>query len=353
MESTVSSWVGHVRLELAYASLTRSLQHKWKFLLRVVSQCSPLFRDLGSFFTCFLPPAMFGLEMSTAEWRLFAFPLQLGGLGICDPVSLACHLYDTSVDHLIQSIINSIGFELESHFECVAVHKVDHRQCISRPFKDEFGQVLSFFDSLQQRTILCAKDSNISSWLSVLPFARDQFDLSAQEFCDGLALLYKKPLLSMPSVCDRCGAHEQSLDCRFGGLIGFRHNEASDAFGDLTSLVWSPVTKEPVVCDGVAGVNILIADLCVCRVWELQIEALFDIRVIDTDAWSSHARTPQDVLQTGEGEKKRKYLQICFDQHATFTPLHVSVDGMLGCEAEFLLRNRVTFLLQSGKCPMV
>ena len=55
-------------------------------------------------------------------------------------------------------------------------------------FDDEFGQLLPLFDSLQQRAILWAKDSNISSWLLVLPLARSQFDLSAQEFRDGLAL---------------------------------------------------------------------------------------------------------------------------------------------------------------------
>ena len=73
---------------------------------------------------------------------------------------------------------------------------------------------------MQQRAILRAKGSNISSWLSVLPLARSQFDLSAQEFRDGLALRYKKPLLSLPSVCDGCGAPfsiEHAVDCRFGG----------------------------------------------------------------------------------------------------------------------------------------
>ena len=67
---------------------------------------------------------------------------------------------------------------------------------------------------------------------------------------DGLALHYKKPLLSLPCVCNDCGASfsiEHALDCHFGGLVGCRHNEVQDAFGDLASLVWAPVIKEPVV----------------------------------------------------------------------------------------------------------
>ena len=68
-----------------------------------------------------------------------------------------------------------------------------------------------------------------------MPLARSQFDLSAQELRDGLALRYRKPLLSLPCVCDGCGAPfsvEHSLDCRFGGLVTHRHNEVRDAFGD-------------------------------------------------------------------------------------------------------------------------
>ena len=50
--SKVHKWVGHVDVlagavvtqpQLAYATLSRSLQHKWKFLLLVVPQCGQLF----------------------------------------------------------------------------------------------------------------------------------------------------------------------------------------------------------------------------------------------------------------------------------------------------------------------
>jgi len=94
-----------------------------------------------------------------------------------------------------------------------------------------------------------------------------QFDLSVQESRNGLALCYRKPLLCLPVACDGCGVPfsiEHALDCHYGGLISRRHNEVCDAFGDLASLVWSPVLKEPVVRDGSAGnSDTLIADLCI------------------------------------------------------------------------------------------
>ena len=86
-------------------------------------------------------------------------------------------------------------------------------------------------------------------------------------------------MLSLPSVCNGCRAQfgiEHSLDCHFGGLVSCRHNEVCDAFVDLASLVWSLVTKEPIVCDSVDGADTLIADLNVHGVWEPQTEALFE-----------------------------------------------------------------------------
>ena len=220
-----------------------------------------------SLFSCFLP-AMFGVEVPAVEQRLFALPLRLGGFGICKPVSLAFHLFNSSVritDHLVKSIIGFETFELDTHFDCVSSNQLSYCQQLGVNFAEEFGQLLPLFDSKQQRAILRAKDGNISSWLSVLPLARSQFDLSAQEFRNGLALCYRKPLLSFPAVCDGCGAPfsiEHALDCRFGGLVTHRHNEVCDAFGDLASFVWSPVVKEPVVRDGSTGADALIADLC-------------------------------------------------------------------------------------------
>ena len=98
------------------------------------------------------------------------------------------------------------------------------------------------------------------------------------------------------------------------------------------------------MCDCSGSADSLIADLCVRGVWEPQTEALFDIRVVDTDARSYHARSPRDVLDSVEVEKKCKYLQACQDRRATFTPLCVSVDGMLGSEAEFFVKRLDDFL---------
>ena len=103
--------------------------------------------------------------------------------------------------------------------------------------------------------------------------------------------------------------------------------------------------------DGSAGVDTLIADLCDREVWEPQTKALFDIRVVDTVAWFYRAHSPRDVLGLAEVEKKRKYLQACHNRHATFTPLCVTVDGMLGSEAELFVQGLGDFLAARWERP--
>ena len=57
---------------------------------------------------------------------------------------------------------------------------------------------------------------------------------------------------------------DHTLDCRFDGLVTRRHNEVRDAFGDLSSLVWGPVHREPIVPEASNdGHSILKADLAV------------------------------------------------------------------------------------------
>ena len=89
-----------------------------------------------------------------------------------------------------------------------------------------------------------------------------------------------------------------------------RHNEVRDVIGDLASLVYMEVVKEPIVqeandADGV--VPSLITDLSIRGVWQPQTVALFDVRVTDTDAPSHSQRVVTAVLSSAEEEKKKKY----------------------------------------------
>ena len=181
--------------------------------------------------------------------------------------------------------------------------------------EEKYAITLPKFGLHQQRAIQRAKDNKISSWLTVIPVEKSHFDLSAREFRDGLALRYKRPLC-LPTKCDGCGfpfSIEHALNCRKGGLVSRRHNEIRDAVGDLASLAWGQVIREPVVqeADFHDGQEALVADLAVRGVWQPQAEALFDVRVTDTDTQSYLHCSPEDVLTTAETKKKKKYSTAC------------------------------------------
>ena len=83
--------------------------------------------------------------------------MRLGGLGICNPVALASHLFNLSVGgtkYLVRSIAGLESFEIDSHFDCVSSSKQFYRQQLGVAFSEEFGQLFGLFDSMQQRAIL-------------------------------------------------------------------------------------------------------------------------------------------------------------------------------------------------------
>ena len=72
--------------------------------------------------------------------------------------------------------------------------------------------------------------------------------------------------------------------------------------------------------------------------WQPQTEALFDIRVIDTDAQSHVQRSVDAVLASAEREKKRKYSEAAMARHASFSPFVLSVDGQMRREARVFMK---------------
>eukprot|EP00731_Ephydatia_muelleri_P003101 Em0001g3101a len=140
---------------------------------------------------------------------------------------------------------------------------------------------------------------------------------------------------------------KKESDCKKGGLVILRHNEIRDCIGDLASQVWPQVIKEPIVNEATATSSDpgLRLDLGIRGVWQPQVEALFDVRVIDTDAAPSHChRAPNAILESSSQEKKRMYKKAVEDRRGTFTPFVLSVDGLLHKEASHFIKHMATAL---------
>jgi len=122
-------------------------------------------------------------EVLATERQLFSLPLQFEGLGVFNPMAMYEFCYNSSVCStllLCNSILESATFELDAHVETVQSAIRFDRQYKSDHFTAVFDQLITIFESLQQRAILRCKNSNLSSWLSVVPLEGHHFDLSPQ-----------------------------------------------------------------------------------------------------------------------------------------------------------------------------
>ena len=90
--------------------------------------------------------------------------------------------------------------------------------------------------------------------------------------------------------------------------------------------------------DPSSGDSGLCLNLGIQGVWQPQVEALFDISVIDTDASSYRRRSPVSVLDSDVVEKKRVYRSAVQDRRGNFTPFVLSVDGLLQREASHFVK---------------
>ena len=228
-----------------------------------------------------------GGSVSEHEVRLFGFPARFGGLGISDPVKFADLAFSSSREGssiLVDAIHGVTEFSLTAHLDLLARVRNDISRRREVDVQSALSSLLDLLPSPVCRTVRRAVDFQTSGWLTVLPLACHQFDLSTHQFHDALSLQYHRPLSMMPSSCGGCGSAfslSHALDCHKGGQ---RHNEVRDALGDLAALAYKDVIREPVVCEGNAEVSALVADLGIRGVWLPQTEALLDIRVTDADA---------------------------------------------------------------------
>uniref|UniRef100_A0A1X7T7L5 Uncharacterized protein n=1 Tax=Amphimedon queenslandica TaxID=400682 RepID=A0A1X7T7L5_AMPQE len=262
---------------------------------------------------------------------------------IRNPVTTATAHYTASrsaTEILINAITGITSFSPYDHVCQVLAARQHHSLSQREADNTLFTNTLTQLDGNYQRTITRARDS-LSSWLNVLPTVWDNFDLSPNEFRDALCLRYAKPLLNLPHSCDGCCSPfttSHALDCKKGGLVTLRHNEIRDVLHDVSSMAWSQVIKEPIVREAQSDLEALVGDISIHGVWQSQSTCIFDVRVVDSDAPSYVRKPPLQVLKTAEREKKLKYQEACHSIHSNFTPLCMTVDGLLGPESNSFLK---------------
>ena len=135
---------------------------------------------------------------------------------------------------------------------------------------------------------------------------------------------------------------------------------------DLAARAFSPsaVRDEPLIFSGCSTESLKSTaasspacptdergDVLVRGLWERSTDCILDVRVTDTDAKSYRAKSPKNVLAAQENSKKKKYLAPCLAQRRHFTPFVVSCDGLLGKEANHVLKNLASHLAHKSERP--
>ena len=141
------------------------------------------------------------------------------------------------------------------------------------------------------------------------------------------------------------------------------HNELRDAVSDLDGKAFTPshVRDDPLILPGRAvkrtkttpagasgktdrdgapppEVTKQKGDPLIRKLMQKGTDSVHDMRVVNTDAKSHSAKTPEKCLQEAERGKNWMYLEVCLQQRRQFSPFIDSVDGLLGVEATATLK---------------
>ena len=178
--------------------------------------------------------------------------------------------------------------------------------------------------------------------------------MSADEFRDAMAIRYYFGMKGLPSACDGCGENfdlNHALNCKKGGLVTARHNEARDLNCDLCALAGlAQVTSEPILQESMGDdTKGLRADWSVRGFWEHQRVALFDICILNADAKSLQNQSLKSIFNTRKQIKKDKYCAAAESRRATFTPIIASCEAIFESEAEVYFKRLATILSKKWK----
>ena len=85
--------------------------------------------------------------------------------------------------------------------------------------------------------------------------------------------------------------------------------------------------------------------------WQRWTESIHNMRVVNTGALSYQNKSKEKCLQKAENDKKKKYMYSCLQKRRHFYPFVVSLDGILGVEAEAMLKHITSRLTKKWNKP--
>ena len=190
--------------QCALSGLNESLQAEWKFSNRVLGGSSQLFQPLDNLLMeKFLPAILRTSSSSSMERRLFRLPARKGGLGVSNPTSLTTR-HGKQLRFFMMLLLISTVFPMKTtESKCFDRGKKHHR-IVKEKHEELLGELLNELPADQVRAVKRINEGSLSAWLTALPIAAENFDLSEVEFRDALSVRYNKNLGVLPIFYDGC-----------------------------------------------------------------------------------------------------------------------------------------------------
>ena len=218
----------------AYTGLTKSLQHQWTHLQRVVPGIDPLFDPVETALMEEFLPAIYGEQVTETVRSLAALPVKCAGLAITNPVKTSPENYKASTlvcSHLSQAIQGKAEYCEHLHSSTARASSVASSARRKDAAEDSLTAILKSLpltDGKPRAKRIVARGRETGAYLSAIPSNINGSTLGELEFQDSIRMRAALSPLNLPAQCDGCGAdfslaHSQS--CKNGGNIIARHDE--------------------------------------------------------------------------------------------------------------------------------
>ena len=328
----------------AYAAYIHGEQHKYTYFLRTIKDTSDLLKPLDDIISNQFIPSLFGTGISPNDRDLFAIPIKDGGLGPRIWQKQADDSYTTSksVTQPLQKQIIEQTIDLPTA-DNVEIAKNTAINAMKEKMKNNTAIIVEQQNNITKRNLEQLAEPGASSWLGAFPLKEHGFNLNKSEFQDAVNLRYNKTLKNLPAKC-ACGATydiTHAMNCHRGGFINARHDNVRNFEANLLKQVCNDVQIEPSL-QSTTGFGFHRSantredarlDVRAKSFWRPGQNAYFDVRITNADSNSQRSRPVKSILKKHEQDKKREYnARVMEVEHGTFTPIVLSIKGVMGTE---------------------
>uniref|UniRef100_A0A0G4H122 Uncharacterized protein n=1 Tax=Chromera velia CCMP2878 TaxID=1169474 RepID=A0A0G4H122_9ALVE len=273
VQEKVKEWAGSVERVVtaaefapheAYAACSKSLQHEWKFVARVVPGAGGQMGQLeGTIRDRLIPALMKGRRNGgpTTQYDVWlrdvaALPVRLLGLGIPKPTKTADRDYKTSAaasEAIIEAILQGEDIDTDEHVKRGQKARAAHKEAVEKEWERLGSQSGQAASEDQCEEVKQSKEKRQSGWLTATPLKEYRMNLSPDEFRDTMTIRYQGRVGGEKNRCEGCGGRwslQHALNCPVGGLPTLRHDEVNRTWASLAAEAYpagAVHVKEPII----------------------------------------------------------------------------------------------------------